>query len=36
MLATAEAVVVIGDGLNEYVKGLIEGAKAKGIRVYTA
>jgi predicted HAD superfamily phosphohydrolase YqeG len=36
MLATAEAVVVIGDGLNEDVKGLIESAKAKGILVYTA
>jgi predicted HAD superfamily phosphohydrolase YqeG len=36
MLAVAEAVVMIGDGLNEDVKGLIESAKAKGIRVYTA
>jgi hypothetical protein len=35
MLAVAEAVVVIGDGLNEDVKGLIESAKAKGIRVYS-
>jgi hypothetical protein len=35
MLAVAEAVVMIGDGLNEDVKGLIESAKAKGIRVYS-
>jgi hypothetical protein len=28
--------VVIGDGLNEDIKGLIGSAKAKGIRVYTA
>jgi hypothetical protein len=34
MLATAEAVVVIGDGLNEYIYELMNRAKEKGIPIY--
>jgi hypothetical protein len=34
MLATAEAVVVIGDGLNEEIYELMNRAKEKGIPIY--
>jgi hypothetical protein len=34
MLATAEAMVVIGDGLNEYIYELMNRAKEKGIPIY--
>jgi hypothetical protein len=34
MLATAEAVVVIGDGLNEEIYELMDRAKEKGIPIY--
>jgi hypothetical protein len=34
MLATAEAVVVIGDGLNEEIYELMDRAKEKCIPIY--